>query len=155
MLAVFARKVFLGIVPSLGRLRLFATPWTAARNAQSRPSLGREDPLEKGLATHSSVLGWRIPQTEETGGLQSVESQSHSQVKGISMLTMINSNSPLPTLSTTILLSVCESDYSRNVRQLESCRICPFASDLLSLSITSSRSVHAVMGPTLHCGAWA
>ena len=35
-------------------------------------SLGWEDPLEKGTATHSSVLAWRIPWTEEPGGLQSV-----------------------------------------------------------------------------------
>ena len=35
-------------------------------------SLGQEDPLEKGMATHSSILSWRIPRTEEPGGLQSV-----------------------------------------------------------------------------------
>jgi len=35
-------------------------------------SLGLEDPLEKGMATHSSILAWRIPQTEEPGRLQSV-----------------------------------------------------------------------------------
>ena len=35
-------------------------------------SLGLEDPLEKGMATHSSILAWRIPRTEELGGLQSV-----------------------------------------------------------------------------------
>ena len=35
-------------------------------------SLGREDALEKEMATHSSVLAWRIPQTEEPGGLQSM-----------------------------------------------------------------------------------
>ena len=35
-------------------------------------SLGQEDPLEKGMATHSSILAWRIPWTEEPGGLQSV-----------------------------------------------------------------------------------
>ena len=35
------------------------------------PSLGREDPLEKETATHSSILAWRIPWTEEPGGLQS------------------------------------------------------------------------------------
>ena len=34
-------------------------------------SLGREDPLEKGMATHSSILAWRISWTEEPGGLQS------------------------------------------------------------------------------------
>ena len=38
-------------------------------------SLGGEDPLEKGMATHSSVLPWRIPWTEEPGGLQSMGSQ--------------------------------------------------------------------------------
>ena len=35
-------------------------------------SLGQEDPLEKGMATHSSILAWRIPWTEESDGLQSV-----------------------------------------------------------------------------------
>ena len=35
-------------------------------------SLGQEDPLEKEMATHVSVLAWRIPWTEEPGGLQSV-----------------------------------------------------------------------------------
>ena len=39
-------------------------------------SLGQEDVLEKGLATHSSILGWEIPWTEEPGGLQSMGSQS-------------------------------------------------------------------------------
>ena len=38
-------------------------------------SLGPEDSLEKEMATHSSVLAWRIPWTEETGGLQSMGSQ--------------------------------------------------------------------------------
>ena len=35
-------------------------------------SLGWEDSLEKGMATHSSILAWRIPRTEEPGGLQSM-----------------------------------------------------------------------------------
>ena len=38
-------------------------------------SLGWEDPLEKEVATHSSILAWRIPWTEEPGGLQSIVSQ--------------------------------------------------------------------------------
>ena len=38
-------------------------------------SLGREDPLEEGMATHSNILAWRIPWTEEPGGIQSVGSQ--------------------------------------------------------------------------------
>ena len=37
--------------------------------------LGREDPLEKGVATHPSILAWRIPWTEEPGGLQNMGSQ--------------------------------------------------------------------------------
>ena len=36
---------------------------------------GSEDPLEKGMATHSSIFAWRIPRTEEPGGLQSTGSQ--------------------------------------------------------------------------------
>ena len=38
-------------------------------------SLGQKDPLEKGMATHSSILAWRTPWTEESGGLQSLGSQ--------------------------------------------------------------------------------
>ena len=38
-------------------------------------SLGWEDPLEKGMATHSSILAWRIPRAEEPNGLQSMGSQ--------------------------------------------------------------------------------
>ena len=38
-------------------------------------SLDQEDPLEEGMATHSSILAWRIPWTQEPGGLQSMGSQ--------------------------------------------------------------------------------
>ena len=38
-------------------------------------ALGQEDPLEKGMASHSSILAWRIPWTEEPGGLWSMELQ--------------------------------------------------------------------------------
>jgi len=38
-------------------------------------SLGQEDPLKKGMAIHSSILAWRIPWTEEPGGVQSMGSQ--------------------------------------------------------------------------------
>ena len=40
----------------------------AVQETQVRP-LGQEDPLEKGMATHSKILAWRIPWTEEPGGL--------------------------------------------------------------------------------------
>ena len=56
----------------------------AAQTAKNPPamretwvlSLGGEDPLEERLAAHSSILAWRIPRTEEPGGLQSMGSQS-------------------------------------------------------------------------------
>ena len=55
------------------------------------PSLGREDPLEKGMATHSSILAWRIPWTHEPGGLQcmglqesDVTNTTHRQLVGVS-----------------------------------------------------------------------
>ena len=52
------------------RLKLLPAMWeTWVR------SLGREDPLEKEMATHSSILAWRILWTEEPGGLQSTGSQ--------------------------------------------------------------------------------
>ena len=38
-------------------------------------SLGQEDPLEEGMTTHSSILAWRVPWTEEPGGLQLMGSQ--------------------------------------------------------------------------------
>ena len=44
-------------------------------DADSQETLDQEDPLEEGMATHSSILAWRIPWTEEPGGLQSIESQ--------------------------------------------------------------------------------
>ena len=42
-------------------------------------SLGQDDPLEEEMATHSSILVWRIPWTEEPGGLQSMGSQKVRQ----------------------------------------------------------------------------
>ena len=46
-------------------------------------SLGREDPLEEGMTTHSSILSWRIPWTEEPGGLQFMRSQSQTQLSDL------------------------------------------------------------------------
>ena len=47
----------------------------ACNGADLVRSLGWEDPLEKGMATHSRILAWRIPWTEEPGGLQSMRLQ--------------------------------------------------------------------------------
>ena len=54
-------------------------------------SLGREDPLEEDIATHSNILAWRIPRTEEPGGLQSIGSQkSWTQLNQLSMQAYIH-----------------------------------------------------------------
>ena len=50
------------------------------------PSLGREDPLEKEMATYSSILAWRIPWTEEPGGLQSMRSQSRTRLSDFTIV---------------------------------------------------------------------
>ena len=43
-------------------------------------SLGQEDPMEKDMATHSSILAWEIPWTEKPGGLQSIGFQSQTRL---------------------------------------------------------------------------
>ena len=48
--------------------------------------LAWEDPLEEGMATYSSILAWRIPRTEEPGRLQSMGSQSWTQLKQLSTM---------------------------------------------------------------------
>ena len=54
-------------------------------------SLGWEDPLEKDIATHSSILAWRIPCTEEPGRLQYMGSQSKMQLSDFHSLTRYSS----------------------------------------------------------------
>ena len=56
-------------------------------------TLGLEDPLEKGMATHSSILAWRISWTEEPGRLQSMGSQK----VGHDLLTNTSTSIPVPT----------------------------------------------------------
>ena len=51
-------------------------------------TLGWDDPLKEGTATHSSILAWRIPWTEEPGGVQLKRSQSWTRVKRLSMRTV-------------------------------------------------------------------
>ena len=48
-------------------------------------SLGRENPLEKGMATYSSILAWRVPWTEERGGLQPVGLQRVEQTEQLTL----------------------------------------------------------------------
>ena len=53
-------------------------------------SLGQEDPLEEEMTTHSSILAWRIPWTEEPGGLQSMGSQESAMTKQLSTHTNVS-----------------------------------------------------------------
>ena len=68
-------------------------------------SLGQEDPLEGGMATHSSILAWRIPWTEEPGGLQSMGSQR------VRHDWQLNNNGKFYSLSPLSSLKVFPSEY--------------------------------------------
>ena len=61
-------------------------------------SLGREDPLEKGMTTHSSILAWRTPRTEEPGGLQPIGSQSQTQLSEAVLILSFKPNQRAPVL---------------------------------------------------------
>ena len=67
-LSVDSPSVVVTVKPDLGS--------TVPANARGMSDVGsiprQEDPLEEGVATHSSILAWRIPRTEEPGGLQSI-----------------------------------------------------------------------------------
>ena len=82
--AGFSSFSFMGLLLTLDLLREQASPVAQVvktplpmqeTQEMQVKSLGQEDPLEKKMATCSSVLAWRIPWTEEPGGLQSKESQ--------------------------------------------------------------------------------
>ena len=57
-------------------------------------NLGGEDPLEKDIATYSSIIAWRIPWTEEPAGLHSIGSKSQIQLKQFSMCILEGSLRP-------------------------------------------------------------
>ena len=76
-------RLTLGFAVSLRRGRAALVPQTvktlpAMQDFRVR-SLGPEDPLEKGMATHSNILAWKIPWTEEPGGLHSMGLQSSTR----------------------------------------------------------------------------
>ena len=72
-----------------GKNALHPSLFTVAQTVKNVPamqetylqSLGWEDPLEEGMATHSSILAWRIPGTEEPGGLHTVHGVAKSQTR--------------------------------------------------------------------------
>ena len=69
-------------------------------------SLGWEDPLEEEIATHSSILAWKIPRTGEPGRLQSVGSQSWTRLKLLSMHACMNLGMHVP-FSIRVCLHIC------------------------------------------------
>ena len=97
-------------------------------------SRGQEDPLEKGMATHSSILAWRIPWTEEPGGLQTVPGVSKSWTPGVSNKCIFFSPSPWQTTSYLLIchLTTVNTLYSWNST------VFVFLSLLISLKIISS-----------------
>ena len=60
--------------------------------------LGWEDLLEEGMATHSSILAWRTPWTEEPGGLQPIGSQSQTQLSEAVLILSFKPNQRAPVL---------------------------------------------------------
>jgi len=73
---------------------IFKTNFPVAQTVKNLPAvqetwvqtLGWEDPLEKGMAIHSSILAWKIPWTEEPSGLQSVGCQSLTTITTASLI---------------------------------------------------------------------
>ena len=67
-----------------------------ARQETQVRSLGREDPLEKGMATHSSILAWRIPRTEEPCGQQTMGLPQHCDMTIIFCLNFTGNETKSP-----------------------------------------------------------
>ena len=118
-------------------------------------SLGQEDALEKGMVTHPSILAWRIPWTEEPGGLQSMESQrvgynwayTHHLFSSVQFSRSVESDSlrpheskharpPCPSLTPGVHPNSCAS--SRWCHPAISSSVVPFSSCLQSLPASGS-----------------
>ena len=78
-------QVLMGLISQVAALVVKNSPANAADIKIWVQSLGREDPLEEGMGTHSSILTWGIPWTEEPGGLQSMGSRESDMTDRLSM----------------------------------------------------------------------
>ena len=76
-------------------------------------SLGQEDHLEEGMATYSNFLAWRIPQTEDPGRLQSMGSQSRTQLSDLTLSLKLKGTHipPLTTITINILVPVVSTFF--------------------------------------------
>ena len=83
-------------------------------------SLGQEDPLEKGMATHSSILAWRIPWTEEPGGLQSMGSPRarHNWATELAHMTANYVDAPTPLGNSDFKLSLKKKFSSIHLKHI-------------------------------------
>ena len=91
---VLDREAWHAAVHGVAKSRTWLSGWTELSTVWETQvqSLGEEDPLEKEMATHSSILAWRIPWTEEPSGLQSMGSQrvGHDWVTNTFFLSGLN-----------------------------------------------------------------
>ena len=76
-------------------------------------SLGREDPLEEGMATHSSILAWRISWTEEPGGLQSTGSQRVGHDSATEHSTRMVLLTCCPPVRSTLIRALCTALFPK------------------------------------------
>ena len=94
-----ARLPYLYYLPEFAQIYVQVVLVVKNLSATWVQSLGQEDPLEKGIATHSSISAWRIPWTEEPGGLQSVGSQTvgynWNDLAHMSIGSVMSSNCPV------------------------------------------------------------
>ena len=111
--------------------------------------LGQEDPLGKEMATHSSILAWGVPWTEEPGGLQSMELQRvrHNLVKKQQFITLTTSNfwlySEVLREDILHLLAICSPSFSlATFILLAKSLACSAASFLFCLMCCFFRAIH-------------
>ena len=78
-------------------------------------SLDQEDPLEEGMATHSSILAWRIPWTEQPGGLQSIGLQSWTRLQRLITHTCIKYSEDVPDIQESKNLSFISGSASQDL----------------------------------------
>ena len=108
------------------------------------PSLGWEDPLEKEMATHSSILAWKIPWTEEPGGLQRVE---HNRATSLSH-TCAHTHQPIAfkNLNGIPFIVLCDLKFSFN----NSLSV-QFSSVVQSCPTLCNPMDCSTPGPPVHC----
>ena len=81
-------------------------------------SLGQEDPLEKEMATHASILAWRIPWTEEPGRLQSMGVQRVTHDWATNTFVSFHFTTNMGTLVVVVLLAINKENSNNNKKQM-------------------------------------